>query len=296
MSRAAPQTIVSTGWLADHITDADVRILDASWHIPNAGRDGRAEFAARHIPGARFFDIDDISDARSYLPHMVPTVEKFLSRVRALGVGDGHKIVVYDSLGLFSAARVWWLFRLMGHDDVAVLDGGLPKWIKDGHPVDDAPPIIKDRHMVAARRDAMVCDVTDVAHAAKLGDHAIIDARAAARFRGNTPEPRPGLRSGHIPGARNVPYTAVLNPDHTLKSADDLRAVFADAGVDLAQTCHYHLRVGGDGGGAVAGPDPFGQNRPCAVRRKLGRMGPVPHPCHSHRRRPLNADTSFPAA
>ena len=127
MARAAPRTIVSTGWLADHLQDADVRVLDASWHLPTVGRDGRAEFAVRHIPGARFFDIDDISDARSDLPHMVPTVEKFLSRVRALGVGDGHKIVVYDSLGLFSAARVWWLFRLMGHDDVAVLDGGLPK-------------------------------------------------------------------------------------------------------------------------------------------------------------------------
>ena len=225
--------LVSTAWLTEHLGDPDLRILDGSWYLPTENRDARAEYETTHIPGARFFDIDDVSDHRSALPHMVPPVEKFMSRVRALGVGDGHQIVVYDGHGIFSAARVWWLFRLMGHRNVAVLDGGLPKWVAEGREVTDAPPVIRDRHMTVQRRDAWVRDVTQVAQAAKLGDHEIIDARAAARFRGDAPEPREGLRAGHIPGSRNVPFSDVLNPDGTLKSDDALRAVFQDAGVDL---------------------------------------------------------------
>ena len=225
--------LVSTAWLTEHLGDPDLRILDGSWYLPTENRDARAEFEAAHIPGARFFDIDDVSDHRSALPHMVPPVEKFMSRVRALGVGDGHQIVVYDGHGIFSAARVWWLFRLMGHRNVAVLDGGLPKWMAEGREVTDAPPVVRDRHMTVQRRDAWVRDVTQVAQAAKLGDHEIIDARAAARFRGDAPEPREGLRAGHIPGSRNVRFGDVLNQDGTLKSDDALRAVFEDAGVDL---------------------------------------------------------------
>ena len=228
-----PKTLVSTDWLASHIKDPDLRILDASWHMPGAGRDAKAEFDAAHIPGARFFDIDDISDNRSALPHMVPPPEKFISRVRALGVGDGHQVVVYDSVGIFSAARVWWLFRLMGKTDIAVLDGGLPKWQAEGRAIEDLPPVIRDRHITVSRQNHMVRDVTQVARASKLGDHEIIDARAPARFRGEVPEPREGLRSGHIPGARNVPFTTLLNPDGTLKSDAGLRAAFA--GVDLSK-------------------------------------------------------------
>ncbi|MEC8196572.1 MAG: rhodanese-like domain-containing protein, partial [Pseudomonadota bacterium] len=142
-----PKTLVSTEWLAAHLKDPDLRILDASWYLPDMGRNGREEFAEAHIPGARFFDIDDISDGRSDLPHMVPPVEKFMSRLRAMGVGDGHQVVVYDGSGIFSAARVWWLFKLMGQKDVAVLDGGLPKWVAEGRPTDDMPPVIRDRHM-----------------------------------------------------------------------------------------------------------------------------------------------------
>lgn len=228
-----PQTLVSTAWLAAHLKDPDLRIFDASWYLPAAGRSGLAEYEAGHIAGARFFDIDEISDHRSELPHMAPPVEKFMSRMRAMGVGDGHQVVVYDGAGLFSAARVRWLFRLMGHDAIAVLDGGLPKWIAEGRPVTTAPPIIRDRHMTVQRRAHMVRDVTQVARAAKLADHVIIDARAPARFRGEEPEPRAGMRAGHIPGARNVFYKDLLQADGTMKPAPLLREVFLAAGVDL---------------------------------------------------------------
>lgn len=228
-----PRTLVSTDWLASHLRDPDLRIFDASWYMPDMGRNAVAEYEQAHIPGARFFDIDDISDHRSELPHMAPPVEKFMSRMRALGVGDGHQVVVYDGEGLFSAARVWWLFRLMGKKDVAVLDGGLPKWLADGHAVTDTPPTIRDRHMTVTRQNLLVRDVTEVARAAKLGDHVIIDARAPERFRGEAPEPREGLRTGHIPGSRNVFFKDLLNDDGTMKSPSALRTVFHDAGVDL---------------------------------------------------------------
>ncbi len=230
-----PKTLVSTDWLAAHLRDPDLRILDASWFMPDTGRDARAEYDAAHIPGARFFDIDEISDQRSALPHMAPPTEKFMSRMRAMGVGDGHQVVVYDGSGLFSAARVWWTFRLMGKTDVAVLDGGFPKWRAEGHEVEDLPPVVRDRHMTVSRQNHLVKDVTQVAHASKLHEAEIIDARSAPRFRGEVPEPRPGLRAGHIPGSKNVPFGTVLNPDGTLKRGDALRAAFTDAGVDLSK-------------------------------------------------------------
>jgi thiosulfate/3-mercaptopyruvate sulfurtransferase len=230
-----PKTLVSTEWLANHIKDPDLRILDASWYMPQMERDPRAEYDVAHIPGARFFDIDDISDHRSDLPHMAPPVEKFMSRLRAMGVGDGHQVVVYDGMGLFSAARVWWLFRLMGQNNIAVLDGGFPKWQAEGRPVEDMPPMVRDRHMTVRRQNHMVKDVTQVAAASKLGDYEIIDARSAARFRGDAPEPRPGLRAGHIPGSKNVPYTSLLNDDGTMKSPETMRDIFVAAGVDLTK-------------------------------------------------------------
>ena len=228
-----PKILVSTDWLAEHMKDPDLRILDASTYLPGVDRDGRTEYDAVHIPGARFFDIDDVSDGRSDLPHMVPPIEKFMSRVRALGVGDGHQIVVYDGSGLFSAARVWWLFRLMGQNNIAVLDGGLPKWIAEGREVEDLAPVIRDRHMTVRFQNQMVRDVTQVSSASKLGTSQIVDARAAARFRGEAPEPREGLRAGHIPNSRNVPFTDLLNDDKTMKTPDQTRAIFESAGVDL---------------------------------------------------------------
>lgn len=228
-----PKTLVSTEWLARHLKDPDLRVLDASWYLPEAGRNARAEYDAAHIPGARFFDIDDISDNRSDLPHMAPPVEKFMSRLRAMGVGDGHQVVVYDGAGLLSAARVWWLFKLMGQESVAVLDGGLPKWQAEGHEVEDMPPFIRDRHMTVRFQNHLVRDVTQVAAASKLKDQQIVDARAAGRFRGEVPEPREGLRAGHIPGSRSVPYTQLLNDDKTMKSSKECRAIFEAAGVVL---------------------------------------------------------------
>ncbi len=230
-----PKTLVSTDWLAAHLKDPDLRILDARMPLAGQTGDPRSEYEQAHIPGARFFDIDEVSDHRSDLPHMVPPVEKFMSRLRAMGVGDGHQVVVYDSLGIYSAARVWWTFRLMGQTNIAVLDGGLPKWLAEGRETEDLPPMVRDRHMTVRLQNQMVRDVTQVSAAAKLGDHEIIDARSVGRFRGEEPEPREGLRSGHIPGSKNVPFTELLAEDGTLKSPEACRAVFEAAGVDLSK-------------------------------------------------------------
>ena len=228
-----PKTLVSTEWLHAHLKDPDLRILDGSYYLPQMGRDPRAEYDAAHIPNARFFDIDDVSDHGSDLPHMVPPVEKFMSRMRAMGVGDGHQVVVYDGMGLFSAARVWWLFKLMGQNNIAVLDGGLPKWQAEGRPVEDLPPVIRDRHMTVRRQNQMVKDVTQVSAASKLGDYEIIDARSPGRFRGEEPEPRAGLRPGHIPGSKNVCFKDLLNADQTMKNPVEIRQIFEVAGVDF---------------------------------------------------------------
>ncbi|MEP5152881.1 3-mercaptopyruvate sulfurtransferase [Planktotalea sp.] len=228
-----PATLVSTDWLAAHLRDPDLRIIDASWYMPAENRDTKAEYEAAHIPGARFFDIDEISDARSSLPHMAPSPEKFMSRMRAMGVGDGHQIVVYDTDGIFSAPRVWWLFRLMGQMNIAVLDGGMKKWVAEGRAIEDLPPVIRDRHMMVRFQNQMVKDVTQVAAAAKLGAYQIVDARAATRFAGTDPEPRAGLRAGHIPGAVNVPFKTLLNENGTMKDEAGLKAAFTAGGVDL---------------------------------------------------------------
>ena len=235
MPQSDPKTLVSTSWLADNLKSPDLRLIDASWYLPHMNRDPKAEYAAAHIPGARFVDIDDVCDARSDLPHMLPPVEKFMSRMRALGIGDGHQVIVYDGMGIFSAPRVWWMFKYFGQDNVAVLDGGLPKWVSEGREVTDEPPVIRDRHMVPNERPELVRDVTQVAASAKLGDHVIIDARPADRFRGEAPEPRAGLRSGHIPNSRNVPFTALLDSNGTMKNPGEMRLIFESAGVDLTK-------------------------------------------------------------
>ena len=235
MSADDPKTLVSTEWLAAHLKDPDLRVIDGSWYLPAAGRDPKAEYDAAHIPGARFFDIDEISDLRSDLPHMAPPAEKFMSRMRAMGVGDGHQVVIYDGAGVVSAARVWWLFRLMGQENVAVLDGGFPKWQAEGRAIEDLPPMIRDRHMTVRVQNQMVRDVTQVSSASKLGDVEIVDARSPGRFAGSEPEPREGLRAGHIPGSKNLPYQALMNDDGTMKDTAGLRAAFDAAGIDLAK-------------------------------------------------------------
>jgi len=226
--------VVSTQWLAERLDAPDIAIIDASWHLPAAKRDARAEFAAARIPGAQFFDIDDISESATTLPHMLPSPEKFASRMRRLGIGDGKKVIAYDTAGLFSAARAWWMLRIFGHDDVAVLDGGFPKWKAEGHPIDEDPPgKSQERHFSARFQSMMVRDKEDVLAAVKTGKSQIADARSPGRFTGKEPEPRPGVRSGHMLGAANVHYATLLNPDGTLKSPDAIARVFADAGIDV---------------------------------------------------------------
>ena len=230
-----PKTLVSTDWLAAHILDPDLRVLDASMYMPDALRDTMAEYAAAHIPGAQFFAIDDICDQTSSLPHMAPSLEQFASRMQAMGVGDDQQVVVYDGAGLFSAARVWWTFRLMGWTDVAVLDGGLPKWRAEGRAVEAVAPAPIERRFTAIFQAHLVKDAAQVAEASRKGRAEIIDARPAPRFRGEPPNPRPGLRLGHIPSAKNVPFASLLNPDGTMKSAVELRALFQSVGVDLSK-------------------------------------------------------------
>ena len=230
-----PTTLVSTAWLAAHLADPTLRVLDASWYLPAQNRDGRAEYAAAHIPGAHFFDIDEIADLSIPLPHMAPPVEKFISRLRGLGIGDGQQVVVYDGAGIFSAARVWWTFRLMGLNRIAVLDGGLPKWVAEGRPLTAAPPNLRAPHLTPQPQPDLVKSAAEVLDAVRTASAQIIDARSAARFRGEAPEPRAGLRGGHIPGSLNLPFADVLNRDGTMKSPADLRAVFTAAGVDLTK-------------------------------------------------------------
>lgn len=227
--------LVSVEWLHEHLDAPDLVILDGSWHLPTEDRDAKAEYLEGHIPGAIFFDIDDISDTSSDLPHMLPDNIRFSSKVRKMGIGDGKRIVVYDTQGMFSAARVWWMFRVMGAEDVAVLDGGMPKWLEAELPVEAGTAPRQERHFTARRNMAMVRDVEDIQLIVANGGAQIVDARAAGRFKGEEPEPRPGLRAGHIPGARNVPFTELLSADKTFKSPEEIGKVFATAGVDLEQ-------------------------------------------------------------
>ncbi len=234
MDYANPQALVSTQWLADHLDAPDVRVVDGSWHMPQLSRDPRAEFAERHIPGAVYFDIDDIADADSSLPHMIPSAEKFASRVRRLGLGDGVRIVVYDATGVGSAARVWWMFRLFGHGDVSVLDGGLPKWVAEGRATDSGEPAIQERHFTARMNSLLVRDRDQVAANIDNGREQILDARSRGRFNGSEPEPRKGLRGGHMPGAFNQPFLELYDPDSkTMKSAGELTALYRESGIDL---------------------------------------------------------------
>jgi thiosulfate/3-mercaptopyruvate sulfurtransferase len=234
--------LVDTAWLASHLDAPDLVILDGSLHLPTAKRDPKAEYEAAHIPGALFFDIDDLSDETSSLPHMLPSTVKFASRMKKMGIGDGARIVVYDTEGLWSAARVWWMFRVMGHRDVAVLNGGLKKWRAEGRPITEEPPRARtSRHFTPRMIAELVRDKDDMTELLTSHKAQIVDARSSARFEGTAPEPRAGLRSGHIPGSRNVPISSLLNTDGTVKSDAELTALFAAAGVDprapIVATC-----------------------------------------------------------
>ena len=211
----------------------DLVIIDATWYLPSEDRNARETYLAEHIPGALFFDIDDIAQTNAALPHMMPSPEKFSSRMRKMGIGDGQRIVVYDREGLFSAPRVWWTFRVMGAQDVSVLNGGLPKWRSEGRPLVMGEPSERTpRHFTSRHNLDLVRDLNDMKALIKDKSADVVDARARDRFAGTAPEPREGLRSGHMPGALNVPYGQVINGDGTLKAADELHAIFSTAGVD----------------------------------------------------------------
>ncbi len=227
--------LVTTEWLAEHIDAPDIRIADASWYLPEKKRDPRAEYESAHISRAVFFDTEDLSDEKSPLPHMLAPATKFASRMRKLGLGDGNLIVVYDTAGIYSSPRARWMLRAMGHEDVAVLDGGLPKWRAENRPVEDMTPPSHQRHFTPRQNHALIRDFAQMLDIQKSGSAQIVDARSPSRFAGQEHEPRPGVRRGHIPGSTNIHYAELVRDDGTLKSPDDLRDIFAARGIDLAK-------------------------------------------------------------
>lgn len=227
--------LVTTEWLAERIDAPDVRIADASWYLPEKGRDPKTEYQSAHIPRAVFFDIDDLSDETSALPHMLAPAAKFASRMRKLGLGDGNLIVVYDTAGIYSSPRAWWMLRAMGHEDVFVLDGGLPKWRAEGHLVEDMTPPTYQRHFTPRQNHALLRDFGQMAAIQRNGSAQILDARSSPRFAGEEVEPRPGVRRGHIPGSMNIHYAELVQENGILKSPDELRAIFKVRGVDLTK-------------------------------------------------------------
>lgn len=220
-----PYPVVTTDWLADALGASDLKIVDASWRMPGA-QPAIADHVQRRIPGSVYFDIDDIADKSTALPHMLPSVEIFAARVGALGISEKDRVVVYDDAGLFSAARVWWTFRAMGHDAVSVLDGGLPKWLREQRPVESgrAAPAVKTYRVTKTR--PIVRGASDVRSFLEANKGVVLDARPAARFSGSTPEPRPGLRSGHMPGAISLPHSELLTPTGELRPLNELAALF----------------------------------------------------------------------
>jgi thiosulfate/3-mercaptopyruvate sulfurtransferase len=229
---AASPWLVSTDWLAAHLHDADVTVIDGSFYLLTTGRDANAEYRAAHIPGAVRFDIDAIADHSTSLPHMLPSAEEFAAAAGTLGIGDNDTIVVYDGVGLYGAPRVWWTLRTFGAEKVYVLDGGLPMWRAEGRRVEAGQSSRAPRTFNARLNRAAVAAVADVQRALATGTAQVVDARAADRFRGEAPEPRPGLRSGHMPGARNVPFGGVLDGDR-LASPEKIAAAFKTGGVDV---------------------------------------------------------------
>lgn len=224
--------LVTTLWLNDHLKD--VVIIDASWHLPTAKRDAKAEFASQHIPGAVFYDLDAGAATNTTLPHMLPSAEKFANDMQTLGVSDDSFVICYDAAGLFSAARLWWMLKSFGHSKAAVLDGGLPKWLRDGFDVDGGMAKPKQSLGFTAKLNtASVKSISDVSAAVASNKAQIADARSGTRFRGEEPEPRPGVKPGHMPGAHNVHYASLMKTDGTLKAGKALRDVFETAGIDL---------------------------------------------------------------
>jgi thiosulfate/3-mercaptopyruvate sulfurtransferase len=222
----------TTAELAAELGDAELGVIDASWHLPNTGRFGAAEFRVAHIPGAVFFDIDAIADLETGLPHMLPKAEVLAKEMSALGLGDGMRFVVYDALGLFAAARVWWTLRAYGVEEVRILEGGMEKWMKEGRPVEPGEARPKPRPFTPRLDPSFVASLDEVRKALATGLAQVVDARPADRFRGEAPEPRPGLKCGHMPGSLNLPFVEIVEHGR-LKPPDALKAAFAEHKVDL---------------------------------------------------------------
>jgi len=232
MPKPHSSNFVSTEWLEQHLSSPDLAIIDGSWHLPPLKRDARAEYLAAHIPGAVFFNIDEIADTSTGLPHMMPDAFAFGAAMKQLGLGDGMQFVVYDQSGLFSAPRVWWMLKTFGVKDVKILRGGLPKWLEEARPTEQGPVNRKPSPFSARLDHGAVASQKDVA-AALASDHVqVVDARPAERFRGDAPEPRPGVAAGHMPGSLNLPFTEIVEHGH-LKTHGEIEAAFATAGVDL---------------------------------------------------------------
>lgn len=227
--------LVSTEWLAEHLDSPDVIVVDGSWYLPHMERDPISEYNEVHIPGALYFDIDKIADLTRDLPHMLPTSVAFSSAMRKMGIGDGQKIVVYDGMGLFSAARLWWTFRVMGVRDVFILDGGLPKWIRESRPTSDLPPLPRPRHFTARLDHGAVRDLDEMLRAASNEKIEIVDARPRERWQGLADEPRPNVRSGRIPNSKNLPFLDLIDQNGCLKPVESLKESFKMAGVDISR-------------------------------------------------------------
>lgn len=228
-------SLVSTEWLEAELGAGDLRVIDATLFLPGMGRDARAEHAAAHIPGAVYFDIDEIADHDSPFPHMLPPAHKFSSRMQSLGIGDGNRVVVYDDSPLHSSARAWFMLRAFGAHYVAILDGGLQKWTAEGRPLESESRPHRHGHFTALLDEKAVADKAFVRGLIGTGSHVIADARAAPRFTGEAAEPRPGLASGHITGSRSLPQSDFFRADNSFKQGGELRAAFDAAGVDLAK-------------------------------------------------------------
>jgi thiosulfate/3-mercaptopyruvate sulfurtransferase len=225
--------LVSTEWLAANLRATNLRVVDGSWHMPQSNRDAKAEFAAAHVPGAVHFDIDEIADRSSALPHMLPSAVQFAAAVGALGISERDHVLVYDSVGVVSAARVWWTFRVFGHERVSVLDGGLRKWMAEGRPLQAGEAMPLPRRYVPHFRGELVRTLRQMQDNVGKPVEQVIDARSPGRFAGTEPEPRAGLRGGHIPGSINVPFQRMHNVDGTMAAPERLRQTFEEAGLDL---------------------------------------------------------------
>ncbi len=226
-------SLVSTEWLAGEMGACDLRIVDASWHLPDAARNPAAEFAAAHIPGAIFMNLADLVDADAALDNTLPSAEKFASRMQSLGLGDGSRIVVYDDSALKSSARAWFMLKLFGAHAVAILDGGLAKWKAEGRPLLEGSANLRHRHFTAWSSDKALRSKAEMLENVASQAEQVIDARGAGRFAGADPEPRPGMAPGHIPGSRNLPHGQLFNPDGTYKDRAGLVGAFRAAGVNL---------------------------------------------------------------